>query len=195
MERKKVTIYCASSPAVDRSYFEATERLAVLLAERDTTIVYGAGRQGLMGCIADYILANGGKAIGVIPQFMVDRDWCHNGLSELIVTQTMHERKETMATMADAAIALPGGCGTMEELLEIITWKQLGLYPHPIIILNTNGYYNPLLAMLQTALDNRFMRDIHAQLWYVANTPEEVIKALYTLPEWDVSLGKFAMVK
>ncbi|MBR6749755.1 MAG: TIGR00730 family Rossman fold protein [Bacteroidaceae bacterium] len=195
MKREQVTIYCASSPMVDSCFFEATDRLAQLLALRGTTIVYGAGKQGLMGCVADGVLSRGGKAIGVIPRFMVERDWCHNNLTQLVVTENMHERKESMAQMGKAAIALPGGCGTLEELLEIITWKQLGLYTHPIIILNTANYYTPLLQMLQNAIDNHFMRDIHASLWYVAQTPEEVIAALDSIEEWDATMGKFAVVK
>lgn len=193
MKRDIVTIYCASSPMVDECFFDATRQLATLLAHRQISIVYGAGRIGLMGCIADNVLAQGGKATGVIPQFMVDRDWCHKELSHLVVTQDMHERKQTMAQMGRAAIALPGGCGTLEELLEIITWKQLGLYTHPIIILNTAGYYDPLLQMLQNALDCHFMRQEHAQLWHVAHTPEEVIEALDTIEEWDASLDKIAV--
>ena len=193
MKRDIITIYCASSPMVDECFFDATRQLATLLAHRQISIVYGAGRIGLMGCIADNVLAQGGEATGVIPQFMVDRDWCHKELSHLVVTQDMHERKQTMAQMGRAAIALPGGCGTLEELLEIITWKQLGLYTHPIIILNTAGYYDPLLQMLQNALDCHFMRQEHAQLWHVAHTPEEVIAALDTIEEWDASLDKIAV--
>ena len=193
MKRDIITIYCASSPMVDECFFDATRQLATLLAHRQISIVYGAGRIGLMGCIADNVLAQGGEATGVIPQFMVDRDWCHKELSHLVVTQDMHERKQTMAQMGRAAIALPGGCGTLEELLEIITWKQLGLYTHPIIILNTAGYYDPLLQMLQNALDCHFMRQEHAQLWHVAHTPEEVIEALDTIEEWDASLDKIAV--
>ena len=143
-----------------------------------------------MGCVANSALEQGGTVTGVIPQFMIERDWCHKGLSNLVVTQDMHERKQTMARMSDATIALPGGCGTLEELLEIITWKQLGLYTHPIIILNTAGYYDPLLQMLQNAIDNRFMHDIHARLWHVAHTPDEVIEAIENIEEWDASLDK-----
>ncbi len=190
MKRENVTIYCASSPMIDNCFFEAAAQLSTLLAQRNIGIVYGAGRVGLMGCVADCALKLGGKVTGVIPQFMVNRDWCHKSLSRLVITQDMHERKQTMAQMGDAAIALPGGCGTLEELLEIITWKQLGLYTHPIIILNTAGYYDPLLQMLQNALEHHFMRDIHASLWYVANTPQEVIEALDSIAEWDDSLQK-----
>ena len=191
MKRDCVTIYCASSSAIDQCFYHDTRRLGTLLAQRNVSIVYGAGKQGLMGCVADQVLSHGGLAIGIIPQFMVDRDWCHNGLTQLIVTPDLHQRKEKMAALGKAAIALPGGCGTMEELLEIITWKQLGLYTHPIIILNTAGYYTPLLNMLQNALDNHFMRDIHAHLWYVANTPEEVVEALDTVEEWNTTIEKF----
>lgn len=191
MNRKKVTIYCASSPSIASTFFEAAETLATLLAQQGVEIVYGAGRQGLMGCIADNIMLHGGKAIGVIPEFMVERDWCHKGLSQLIVTSDMHSRKETMAQMGEAAIALPGGCGTLEELLEIITWKQLGLYTHPIIILNTSGYYDPLLQMLQKAIDNKFMQEKHSSLWYTASTPQEVMDALDKIDEWDTAIGKF----
>lgn len=191
MKRDIVTIYCASSPLVSPEFFEATTQLAALLAQNQISIVYGAGKQGLMGCMADNILLQGGKAIGVIPQFMIERDWCHQGLSELIATTDMHQRKETMAQLGKAAIALPGGCGTLEELLEIITWKQLGLYTHPIIILNTLGYYNPLIQMLNHAIDHKFMQEKHKQLWYVAETPQEVIMALNNIDEWDISFGKF----
>ena len=192
MKRESITLYCASSPNVERCFFEAAEELAIRLAQRNTSIVYGAGRIGLMGCVADTALKHGGSVTGVIPQFMVERDWCHKELSQLIVTQDMHTRKEKMAELGEAAIALPGGCGTLEELLEIITWKQLGLYTHPIIILNTAGYYNPLLEMLQNALDHRFMREVHAHLWCVCNTPEEVIAALDTIAEWDACIDKIS---
>ncbi len=195
MDRKTATVYCASSPLIAPEFFKAAEELAMLLARQGVDIVYGAGRQGLMGCIADSILLHGGKATGVIPEFMVERDWCHKGLSRLIVTPDMHSRKETMAQAGEAAIALPGGCGTLEELLEIITWKQLGLYSHPIIILNTSGYYDPLLQMLQHAINNKFMQEKHAGLWYTASTPQEVIEALNTIEEWDVAIGKFTADK
>lgn len=194
MKRSQVTIYCASSSEIDTHFFDATRQLTTLLAARHMSVVYGAGKQGLMGCVADTMLQCGGKVVGVIPQFMVDRDWCHKGLSQLVVTPNMHERKEQMAQMGDAAIALPGGCGTMEELLEIITWKQLGLYTHPIIILNINGYYDHLLDMLQHAIDKHFMRTIHTRLWHVAHTPQEVIDALDNIAEWDTTLGKFAQI-
>ena len=181
----RVTIYCASSSLVNDCFFKTTQELSQMLATRGIECIYGAGKQGLMGCVADSFLTNDGKITGIIPHFMVEQGWCHQGLSRVIETESMHERKLLMAKMGDAAIALPGGCGTFEELLELITWKQLGLYTHPIIILNTANYYDPLLQMLDKAIEYRFMRDIHRNLWYVAQTPQDVLNGLDTLPEWN----------
>lgn len=191
----RVTIYCASSSLIDECYFAAARELSAMLASHGIECIYGAGDRGLMGCIADSMLSNGGKVTGIIPRFMVEHGWCRQNLTEVITTESMHERKTLMAQMGDAAIALPGGCGTFEELLELITWKQLGLYTHPIVILNTAGYYDPLLQMLEKAIECHFMRDIHSQLWHVAETPRDVIDGLETLPEWDAKLGKDAVAK
>jgi uncharacterized protein (TIGR00730 family) len=147
-----------------------------------------------MKTVQDAALAAGGEAIGVIPTFMVREGWHHEGLTELIETASMHERKQTMANLSDGIIALPGGCGTMEELLEIITWKQLGLYVNPIIILNVDGFYDHLLAQLTKAVEENFMRSIHADIWGVATTPEEAIELLLTTPTWDKSVRKFAAI-
>jgi uncharacterized protein (TIGR00730 family) len=138
-------------------------------------VINGAGSIGLMRTISDETLKAGGTVTGIIPRFMVDSGWCHNGLTELIRTETMHERKQMMANRSDAAIALPGGYGTLEELLEIITWRQLGLYKKTIIILNTNNYYDPLLEMFSRATCEKFIRAEQTHLWHVAETPEEVI--------------------
>ena len=178
---KHITVFCASSALIDKTYNDAAYQLGSLLAENDIACVCGAGNCGLMRAVADGCLDNGGKAIGVIPKFMVDNGWCHPKLSETIVTPDMHERKETMSKLADAIIALPGGCGTLEELLEIITWKQLGLYKGVILILNTNGFYNHLLAMLQHCIDEKFMKQSHSTLWHVANSPEEAMQILNSI--------------
>ena len=186
------TIYSASSGQVPAVYLEAARTLGRLIASGNHTLVNGAGRTGLMGACTDACLAAGGKAIGVIPQFMIDQGWQHRGMTELLVTPDMHRRKELMAEKSDACIALAGGVGTLEELLEIITWKQLGLYLKPIIILNTNGYYDALLAQLQRAADECFMRPQHTAIWSVAATPEEAIQLALTTPLWDASVRKFA---
>jgi uncharacterized protein (TIGR00730 family) len=125
---------------------------------------------------------------------MVEQGWQHKGLTQLIETETMHERKQIMAEMSDGVIALPGGCGTMEELLEIITWKQLGIYLNPIVILNIDGFYNPLLEMLQRAIDGNFMRPEHQNIWQVATSAQEAVELLYTTPKWSKDVRKFAAI-
>lgn len=189
---ESVTIYCASSTQIDERYFEAARRLGTLLAQKQIQIINGAGSIGLMRTVSDAALAHGGRVTGVIPTFMVEQGWHHQGLSELRITHTMHERKQLMANLGQGSIALPGGCGTLEELLEIITWKQLGLYVHPIIILNVEGYFTPLIQMLERAIDQHFMRHEHRALWQVANTPEEAVELLFTTPLWDKNLRKLA---
>jgi uncharacterized protein (TIGR00730 family) len=191
---KSVCVYCASSTQIDEKYFRAAEELGHLIAEHGLTLITGAGKLGLMNTIENAALEAGGKVTGVIPTFMVREGWHHEGLTELIETASMHERKQTMANLSDGIIALPGGCGTMEELLEIITWKQLGLYVNPIIILNVDGFYDHLLAQLTKAVEENFMRSIHADIWGVATTPEEAIELLLTTPTWDKSVRKFAAI-
>lgn len=147
-----------------------------------------------MGAIANSVLDAGGNVTGIIPRFMYEEGWHYDRLQHIEITNSMHERKERMAALSDAVIALPGGCGTLEELLEIITWKQLGLYFNPIVILNTAGYYDPLLALLERAVEQNFMRAEHQKMWVVASTPQEAIEALYSAPEWNGSVRKFAAI-
>lgn len=175
---KNITVFCASSAMVDNVYHDAAYQLGRLLAENDITCVCGAGNAGLMRAVTDGTLNHDGNVIGVIPRFMVNNGWCHSQLTETVITENMHERKETMSRLADAVIALPGGCGTLEELLEIITWKQLGLYKGSILILNTNGYYNHLLSMLNHCIEEKFMKESHGKLWHVVDTPENAIALL-----------------
>jgi hypothetical protein len=170
------------------------EQLGCLLAENQIRLINGAGNLGLMRSVADATLLGGGKVTGVIPEFMVEQGWHHTGLTELITVESMHERKHLMADLSDAVIALPGGCGTLEELLEIITWKQLGLYLNPIVILNINRFYDPLLAMLDKAIQENFMRFQHGAIWSVATTPEEALELIFNEPIWDASIRKFAAI-
>ena len=172
---KNVCVYSASSTKIAKEYFDAAEKLGRLLAEKRINLINGAGCIGLMAATSDAALAAGGTVTGVIPHFMVEQGWHHTGLTKLIETETMHERKRMMADLSDGVIALPGGCGTLEELLEIITWKQLGLYLNPIVILNINGFYDSLLDMLQRAVDENFMRKEHSAIWKVASEPEEAV--------------------
>ena len=191
---KNVCVYSASSTKIAPVYFAVAEELGRLLASRGINLINGAGSIGLMGATSNAALAAGGSVTGVIPRIMVEQNWHHSGLTQLVETETMHERKQLMAELSDGVIALPGGCGTMEELLEIITWKQLGLYLKPIIILNIEGFYNPLLEMLQHAIDERFMRPEHGNIWQVAVSAQEAIELLYTTPFWDKNVRKFAAV-
>lgn len=192
IEIKSVCVYCASSNKVADIYGETAYELGALLAKEGITAVTGAGSIGLMRMVEDGALDNGGKAIGVIPQFMVEQGWHHTGLTELRITGSMHERKQTMASLSDAVIALPGGCGTIEELSEIITWKQLGLYFNPIVILNVNGYYNHFIAQLEQAIEEHFMGEIHGKIWSVAETPAEALEIIRNTPRWDSSIRKYA---
>ena len=191
---KNVCVYSASSTKIAPVYFAAAEELGRLLAKRGINLINGAGSIGLMAATSNAALQAGGTVTGVIPRFMVEQGWHHLGLTRLVETETMHERKQLMAQMSDAVIALPGGCGTMEELLEVITWKQLGLFLNPIVVLNIDGFYDPLLEMLQRAIDGRFMRPEHRGIWQVATTPEEAVELLYTIPVWNREVRKFAAV-
>ena len=187
-----VCVYCASSAKIDPSYVADARDLGSLLGSRGIRVVNGAGNMGLMAAVSDAALAAGGQVTGVIPRFMMEQGWHHRGLTELRVTETMHERKRMMASLADAVIALPGGCGTLEELLEVITWKQLGLYLNPIVILNTKDYYAPLLQMFDRAVSQHFMGARHAALWHVARSPQGAVELIHTVPRWDPSVRKFA---
>ena len=191
---KNVCVYSASSTKIAPVYFAVAEELGHLLASKGINLINGAGSLGLMAATSNAALASGGTVTGVIPQFMVEQGWHHTGLTQLIETETMHERKRLMADMSDGVIALPGGCGTLEELLEIITWKQLGLYLKPIVVLNVDGYFNPLLEMLQKAIDENFMRPEHGNIWVVAETPEEAVQLLYDTPVWSKEIRKIAAI-
>lgn len=191
---KNVCVYCASSTQIDPIYFDSASKLGHLLAERNINLINGAGKTGLMGASSDAALKAGGTVTGVIPKFMVENGWHHHQLTQLVITETMHERKQLMAKMSDGVIALPGGCGTMEELMEIITWKQLGLFLKPIIILNIDGFYDPLLCMFHKAINTHFMRPEHGAIWQVAQTPEEAIDMLYNIPHWNKDIQKIASI-
>ncbi len=193
-EIHSVCVYSASSTKIDPAYFEAASELGTLLGQAGISLINGAGNMGLMAATADAALAAGGEVTGVIPHFMVEQGWHHQKLTRLIEVDDMHQRKRTMARLSDAAIALPGGCGTLEELLEIITWKQLGIYLNPIVILNTKGYFDPLLQMLDKAVDEHFMRVQHGNIWHVAQTPREALELIHNTPLWDPSIRKFAAI-
>ena len=176
--RGNVCVFCASSANIDARYLDAARELGGLLARDGWRCVNGGGAVGLMGAVTDGTLDAGGQVTGVIPKFMVDNGWCYDRLEDVVITADMHQRKQMMSEMADAVIALPGGVGTFEELLETLTWRQLGLVKVPVIILNTLGYYDALLEMLRHAIDEGFMKASHARLWQVAATPDEAVALL-----------------
>ncbi|MGC8748364.1 MAG: TIGR00730 family Rossman fold protein [Candidatus Kapaibacteriota bacterium] len=169
-----VTCFCASSNKVNKFYLDSAYQLGAILARNKKTVVYGGGKVGLMGRLAQGVLDNNGKIIGVIPQFMQKYELGHNGITKLIEVKTMHEREEIMISKADCIIALPGGTGTLEELLQALTWKRLKIIPTPIIIGNLNNFYSPLIQQLNKAIDENFMRNEHRKLWEVANSVEEI---------------------
>lgn len=192
---KTVCVYCASSEQSPAVYLDAASRLGHELADGGFSIIYGGGAIGSMGRVATAALARGAKVTGVIPRFMRDLEWGHPGLTELRTVADMHERKRAMLEGSDAVVALPGGCGTLEELFEAITWKRLGLYFNPIVIVNVNGFYDPCVELLSRCVENRFMHERHAGMWTVVDRPEDVVAALHAAPAWSPAARDFAVQK
>ena len=192
MAIKRVCVYCASSRQCDPAYHDAAARLGRELAHNNVTLVYGGGSVGSMGHLADAALAEGGRVVGVLPRFMYDLDWGHRGLSELLIVNDLHERKRLMIDEVDAVVALPGGCGTLEELFEAITWKRLGLFAGPIVLVNTLGFYSLCVEFLESCIERRFMDERHRAMWQVVNEPEEVVEAFTVAHPWSPDARKFA---
>ncbi len=192
MAINRVCVYCASSRQCEPLYHSAASRLGAILARDRITVVYGGGKSGSMGALADGALAEGGRVIGVSPRFMDEVEWGHDRLSEMILVDNMHERKRLMIQEVDAVVALPGACGTWEELFEAMSWKRLGLYTGPIVILNTNHYYDPMLEMLDRSVECRFMDGRHRKMWMVVEQPEQVLDAIRNSPQWSPRNRSFA---
>jgi len=189
---RRVCVYCASSRAADASYREVARRLGRVLAEAGIGIVYGGGAVGSMGALADGALEVGGRVIGILPHFMNELEWGHTGLAELRLVEDMRTRKHLMLSESEAVIALPGGSGTLEELLEAITLKRLGLFTGPIVLVNTRDYFEPLLAMFRSAVAERFMDPRHLDMWSVVREPEDVPSALAAASAWSHDAIRFA---
>ncbi|MGI8387664.1 TIGR00730 family Rossman fold protein [Robertmurraya sp. P23] len=168
---KSIAVYCGSSKGSSSKYIEEAKKLGEELAKRNITLIYGGSSIGLMGAVADSVLAMGGKAIGVMPRFLDNREISHKSLSELLVVETMHERKAKMVELADGFIALPGGAGTMEEFFEVYTWAQVGLHKKPIGLLNTNRYYDPLIALLNHMNKEQFLQDQYRSMALIDEHP------------------------
>lgn len=186
---KRICVFCGSNTGVDPAYLEMAHKTGRVLAQRGLALVYGGGRVGLMGAIADALLEYGGEAIGVIPRAMVEKELAHQGLSDLRVVGSMHQRKALMADLADGFIAMPGGFGTYEEFCEVLTWTQLGYHAKPCGLLNVNGFYNPLLALFDQAVVKGFVRAEHRSVVLVEEDPDRLLNRFDgyfapDLPKW-----------
>ena len=191
---KLVTVYASSSAALKPVYYDAARRLGEVLASAGKSIIYGAGGGGLMGAMADGALSKGGEVRGVVPTFLQDLELTHRGLTSLKVVGDMRERKHLMLQDSDAVVTLPGGSGTYEELFEALTMKRLGQWLGPIIIVNTNGFYDRLLEFLKHSVDERFMGRSHLKMWSVVDEPEQVLEAIANADDWHSDALQYANV-
>ena len=172
---KSICVFCGANFSGDPDLLQAVNSLATVMVDRDISLVFGGGRVGVMGLIADAVLKRGGKAIGVIPQFLMDKEVGHTGLTELIITENMHQRKQKMSEISDGVITLPGGFGTLEEFFEMLTWLQLGLHKNPIGLLNIGGFYDPLLLQMDVMVQYRFLKPVNRQLVQSHSNPSDLI--------------------
>jgi len=191
----RVCVYAASSALVAPEFHAAARALGESLAAADCTVVYGGGSQGLMGSLAEGALSKGGRVIGIMPRFMADLEWGHPGLTQLELVEDMRERKHKLLTGSDAVVALPGGCGTLEELFEAITLKRLGIYFSPILLLNTRGFYAPLQGFMEQVIDERFMNPEHRAMWSLVDRVEDVLPTIAATPMWREDARDYAVVR
>jgi uncharacterized protein (TIGR00730 family) len=195
MKYKRIGIMCGSSEACDKKFHDMATQLGEMLAENGHEVVYGGGARGLMRRVADGALSKGGRVDGYMPEFMIAVEWQHNDLTNLHITKDMAERKHRMMTESDATIFLPGGCGTMEEFFEWMSCKRLGQYTGPLVIVNFQGYYDPLIGLLHHMENEKFHRPVHSNMWSVANSLDEVPKVLEDAPEWSSDAINHAAVE
>lgn len=172
---KSICVFCGANFNGDPVLKEAVEQLAMVMAAQDIALVFGGGKVGVMGLIADAMINNGGKTIGVIPQFLMDKEVGHNGLTELHIVENMHQRKQLMNDLCDGIIMLPGGFGTLEEFFEVLTWLQLGLHQHPVGVLNVNGFYDNLLKQMDVMVEQRFLKQANRDLVITSADPVELV--------------------
>ncbi|QEM10221.1 TIGR00730 family Rossman fold protein [Mucilaginibacter rubeus] len=175
---KSICVFCGANFNGDAALKQAIEQLAEVMVGRDISLVYGGGKVGVMGLIADAVLSRGGKAIGIIPQFLMDKEVGHTGLTELHIVENMHQRKKMMSDMSDGIITLPGGVGTLEEFFEVLTWLQLGLHSSPVGLLNVNGFYNLLLKQLDFMVEQRFLKSVNRDLIITSGDAIELVNLM-----------------
>jgi len=185
----RLCVFCGSSAGEDPRYLDAATELGVALARREIGLVYGGSRMGLMGRLAQAVLDEGGEVVGVIPRALMNREVAHPNLADLVVTESMHERKAEMAARSDGFIAAPGGLGTLEEFFEVLTWSQLGFHRKPCGVLNVDGYYEPLVALLDRALQEGFLQDAHRRMVLVESEPAPLLDRMVRyeaprVPQW-----------
>lgn len=180
-----VTVFCGSSFGFDEVYKDQANLLGQVLAKKGIRLVYGGAKVGLMGAVADGALSEGGEVIGVLPKFLLEKELAHEGLTELILVDSMHERKLKMNDLCEGVMALPGGFGTMEELFEMLTWAQLGLHEKPVALLNINGYYDSMNVLTKTMVDNGFLKDVNRDMLLVGDNIEDLLHQMvvYKAPE------------
>jgi len=191
----RVTVYCSSSAAIPKKYFDATRALAKALVANNIEAVFGGGAVGLMGALADTMVAGGGKIKGIMPTFMKDVEWAHPLVTDFEFVPDMAERKHRFLIDTDALIALPGGTGTYEELFEAMSLKRLGKFHHPIVVLNTDGFYDPIKAQMQKCIDEKFMHPRHADIWTVVDEPDQVLPSIRETALWDADAIEFATLR
>lgn len=191
----RICVYAASSAQVAPEFHAAAFALGQALATDGHTLVYGGGSQGLMGAVADGALSKQGEVIGILPKFMADLEWGHAGLTHLDLVEDMRERKHKLLTGSDAVIALPGGCGTLEELFEAMTLKRLGIYFNPIVLLNTRGFYAPLQGFMQQVIAEKFMNTEHAAMWSLVDEVADVLPVIAKTPKWREDARDYAVVR
>lgn len=192
----RVCIYASSSDHANTQYTDDARRVGELLAQAGCEIVYGGGSRGSMGAVADGALAAGGRVIGILPRFMADLEWGHPGLTHLELVGDMRERKHLLLTGSDAVVAMPGGCGTLEELFEAITLKRLGIYHNPILLLNTRNYWSPLLKFMdEQVINERFLNPEHRDIWRLVEQPDDVVATIKNTARWGDEAREFASVR
>lgn len=185
MTNKRATVFCASSKKIDSVFYEATREIGKILVENNYTVVYGGGSVGLMGELSKTVLELGGNIEGVIPEFMYKLEWGNPNVKVMTITKDLHERKKLLIKNTDVVIALPGGSGTLEELVEVISLKRLGIFLKPIIIVNTKNFYDPLIELFKKMVTEKFLNPHHLNMWCVINHPSELINAINNSCHWD----------
>lgn len=184
---KKITVFCGSSFGTDKIYEEQAILLGKTMAAQNIDLVYGGANVGLMGAVADGVLSGGGKVFGVLPNFLQQKEIAHNNITELILVETMHERKTKMDQLSDGVIALPGGFGTLEEFFEMLTWAQLGLHKKPVAILNVNGFYDELISLLQTMVTKGFLKEVNQKMLLISDDIEDLLEQMKNYKAPDVA--------